>query len=210
VSRLGIVCHDLSTRRPRYFGTGVDPTITLSEAVRASASIPRLFPAVSVCADGDALNLTDGGLSDPLPLRFAQRPAMGATHIVVSDCRSGARGFTPGDPHVLWIRPSMPATGTLWSPHLGLRLTVGAGEAAVTADVLRVIKGWLTAGSPRPALTAASYWRTSRDRSTAPTLEDGIVYPMSARGDVTTFGPRCIPDAPWDAVGARRHCRHGL
>jgi hypothetical protein len=64
VSRLGIVCHDLSTRRPRYFGTGVDPTVTLSEAVRASASIPRLFPAVSVCPDGEALYLTDGGLSD--------------------------------------------------------------------------------------------------------------------------------------------------
>ena len=156
VSRLGIVCHDLLTRRPRYFGTGVDPTVTLSEAVRASASIPRLFPPVSVCPDGEALCLTDGGVSDPLPLTFAQRPAMGATHIVVSDCRSGASGGTPADTRVLWIRPSMPATGTLWSPHLGLRLTVGAGEAAVSADVLRVIKGWLTAGSPRPALTAAS------------------------------------------------------
>jgi hypothetical protein len=43
----------------------------------------------------------------------------------------------------------MRATGTLWSPRLGLRLTVAAGEAAVTADVLRVITGWLTAGSPR-------------------------------------------------------------
>ena len=156
MSRLGIVCHDLLTRRPRYFGTGVDPTVTLSEAVRASASIPRLFPAISVCPDGEALCLTDGGLSDPLPLTFAQQPAMGATHLVVSDCRSGARVFTPADTHVLWIRPSMPATGTLWSPRPGLRLTVGAGEAAVTADVLRVITGWLRAGSPPSALTAAS------------------------------------------------------
>jgi predicted acylesterase/phospholipase RssA len=156
VSRLGIVCHDLLTRRPRYFGTGVDQTVTLSEAVRASASIPRLFPAVSVCPDGDALCLTDGGVSDPLPLTFAQRPAMGATHIVVSDCRAGARLFTPADTHVVWIRPSMPATGTLWSPHRGLRLTVRAGEDAVTAEVLRVITGWLAAGSPPAALTAAS------------------------------------------------------
>lgn len=155
VRRLGIVCHDLLTRRPHYFGTGLDPTITLSEAVRASASIPQLFPAVSVCTDGERLDLTDGGVSDPLPLTFARLPVMGATHIVVSDCRS-AGDFPPVDTRVLWIRPSLPATGTLWSPRLGLRLTVGAGEAAVTADVLRVIKGWLTAGSKRPALTAAS------------------------------------------------------
>jgi NTE family protein len=156
VSRLGIVCHDLLTQRPRYFGTGVDPNVTLSEAVRASASIPRLFPAVSVWPDGEALYLTDGGLSDPLPLTFAQRPAMGATHIVVSDCRAGASVFTSADTNVLWIRPSMRATGTLWSPRPGLRLTVAAGEAAVTAEVLRVITGWLTAGSPPAALTAAS------------------------------------------------------
>jgi len=156
VSRLGIVCHDLSTRRPRYFGTGVDPTVTLRDAVRASASIPKLFPAVSVCPDGEVLYLTDGGLSDPLPLTFARQPSMGATHIVVSDCRAGARVFSPADTHVLWIRPSMPSMGTLWSPRRGLRVTVDAGEAAVTAEVLRVIEGWLTAGSPPPALISAS------------------------------------------------------
>jgi len=156
VSRLGIVCHDLLTRRPRYFGTDVDSIVTLSEAVRASASIPRLFPAVSVCRDGEALRLTDGGLTDPLPLTFAQRPSMGATHIVVSDCRAGARVSSPADNDVLWIRPSMPATGTLWSPRSGLRVTVDAGEAAVTAEVLRVIAGWLSGGSRQAALTAAS------------------------------------------------------
>ena len=156
VSRLGIVCHDLLTRRPRYFGTGVAPTIALSDAVRASASIPQLFPAVSVCSDGNALHLTDGGLSDSLPLAFARQPSMGATHFVVSDCRAGGRVFTPADAHVLWIRPSMPSTGTLWSPRRGLRVTVAAGEAAVTADVLRVIEGWLAAGSPPAVLASAS------------------------------------------------------
>lgn len=156
VSRLGIVCHDLLTRGPRYFATGVDSTVTLSEAVLASASIPPLFPAVSVCLNGEALYLTDGGLSDPLPLTFAQLPPMGATHIVVSDCRSGARVFNSADMHVLWIRPSMLATGRLWSPRSGLRVTVEAGEAAVTAEVLRVIAGWRPAGSSPAALTAES------------------------------------------------------
>ena len=89
------------------------------------------------------------------PVTFARQPSMGATHIVVSDCRAGARLSSPADTHVLWIRPSMPPTGTLWSPRPGLRVTVDAGETAVTAEALRVIAGWLTGGSPQAAFTAA-------------------------------------------------------
>ncbi len=154
VSRLGIVCHDLLTGRPRYFGTGVDSAVTLSEAVRASASIPRLFPGVSVGRGREVLHLTDGGVSDPLPMTFAKGPAMDATHLVVSDCTAVSRVLTPADPHVLWMRPALPDTGTLWSPRRGLRLTVAAGEAAVTPEALRVIAGWLAAGSPPKARTA--------------------------------------------------------
>jgi predicted acylesterase/phospholipase RssA len=155
VGRLGIVCHDVSARRPRYFGTGFDQSVTLHEVVRASASIPRLFPAVSVSAGGKALRLTDGGLSDPVPLTFAQRPAMGATHIIVSDCRWVARVRAPADTRTVWIRPLIRATGTLWSPREGLLATVRDGEAAVTGDVLRVIMRWLAAASPVATLTAA-------------------------------------------------------
>jgi NTE family protein len=147
VGRLGIVCHDLSAGRPRYFGTGCDQSVTLHEVVRASASIPRLFPAISVSLGGEGLRLTDGGLSDPVPLTFAQRPAMGATHIIVSDCRWVRRVSTPADTPTVWIRPPIRATGTLWSPRGGLLATVRDGEAAVTGEVLRVIMGWL-AGSP--------------------------------------------------------------
>ena len=45
VQALGIVCHDLLAGEPRYFGTGFEQGVGLHEAVRASASIPRLFPA---------------------------------------------------------------------------------------------------------------------------------------------------------------------
>jgi NTE family protein len=155
VSRLGIVCHDFSSGRPRYFGTGVDQSVTLNEVVRASASIPRLFPAVSVCPGGEPLRLTDGGLSDPVPLTFAQRPVIGATHIIVSDCRWIARDFAPANTRVVWIRPTISATGPLWSPRQGLRATVRDGEAAVTGEVMRVISGWLT-GSALATITAAS------------------------------------------------------
>jgi NTE family protein len=155
VVRLGIVCHDLSTGRPRYFGTGFDQSVTLAEVVRASASIPRLFPAVSVSPDGETHRLIDGGLSDPVPLTFAQRPAIGATHIIVSDCRWVKRVVrAPADTRTVWIRPRIRATGTLWSPREGLLATVRDGEAAVSGDVLRVIMGWLAADSPVATLTA--------------------------------------------------------
>ena len=148
VNRLGIVCHDLSTGRPRYFGTGFDQNVMLHEVVRASASIPRLFPVVSVSSGGDALRLTDGGLSDPVPLTFAQQPAMDATHIIVSDCRWLEKGVRPpADKRSVWSRPLIRATGTLWSPHEGLLATVREGEAAVSSEILRVILGWFGADS---------------------------------------------------------------
>ncbi len=155
VVRLGIVCHDLSTGRPRYFGTGFDQSVTLAEVVRASASIPRLFPAVSVSPNGETLRLVDGGLSDPVPLTFAKRPAMGATHIIISDCRCVERVVrAPDDTRTVWIRPLIRATGTLWSPREGLLATVRDGEDAVSGEVLRVIMGWLPADSPVDTLTA--------------------------------------------------------
>src|SRR5262245_43877545 len=55
VRRLGVVCHDLYSGRPRYFGTGVDEDVMLCDVVRASASIPHLFPAVPVRIGGEAL-----------------------------------------------------------------------------------------------------------------------------------------------------------
>ena len=146
VGRLGIVCHDLSAGRPRYFGTGFDQDVTLHEVVRASASIPRLFPAVSVTHGGEALRLTDGGLSDPVPVTFAKGPAIGATHVIVSDCRGVNRVCAPACPRTVWIRPQIRATGTLWSPRQGLLSTVCDGEAAVTDDVLHIISEWLAPG----------------------------------------------------------------
>jgi predicted acylesterase/phospholipase RssA len=152
VHRLGIVCHDLLSGRPRYFGTGCDQQVTLSDAVRASASIPSLFPVIPVASDSEPLRLTDGGVSDPVPVAFAQ--ALMATHIVVSDCCSiGARAAI--DSRAVWIRPRIRRTGVLWSPREGLLATVRDGETAVTNDVLEVIRRWLDARSFPSTLSAA-------------------------------------------------------
>jgi NTE family protein len=154
VKRLGIVCHDLVAGRPRSFGTGCDSGVTLREAVRASASIPALFPPVSVSSHGKTLRLTDGGLSDPVPVAFARQPEMGATHVIVSDCRWLKGNPAPTDPRTVWLCPQIRTTGTLWSRR-GLLTTVADGEAAVTPDVLRTIGGWLAEDSPVTAIAAS-------------------------------------------------------
>jgi NTE family protein len=145
VRRLGIVCHDLRTGRPRYFSTGSDRGLALSDAVRASASIPRLFPAIAVQCGQERLELTDGGVSDSVPLAFARSPAIGATHVIVSDCRWLGR-VPATDAATAWIRPRMLKTGTLWSPRRGLTSAVRDGEEAVTNAILDRIRSWAADG----------------------------------------------------------------
>lgn len=142
IEQLGIVCHDRVSRSPRYFCTGADHGVRLSEAVRASAAIPALFPALEVRCDGEALRLTDGGVSDPIPIAFAKGPAIGATHVIVSDCRWIGRCPAPQS-NTVWIRPRMRAIGTLWSPVSSLVSAVRDGELAVTDSIINEITGWL-------------------------------------------------------------------
>jgi NTE family protein len=138
---LGITCHDVDRGQPRYFWTGRRHNPNLSDVVRASASIPRLFPAVPVVCDEQEYRLVDGGISDPVPVAFARGPALGATHVIVSDCRW--IGHVPAvDQNTVWIRPRMARTGTLWSPRRGLLAAVSDGEAAVTDRVLSRIEAW--------------------------------------------------------------------
>ena len=141
VRRLGIVCHDRAAGRPRYFATGFDHGLSLNDAVRASASIPRLFPPVSVRCEEESFQLTDGGVSDPVPIAFARSPAIGATHVIVADCRWLGR-VPATDSTTVWIRPRMAHTGTLWSPRRGLLAAVRNGEAAVTEPVLARVRAW--------------------------------------------------------------------
>jgi len=140
VSALGIGCHDTRSGLPRYFATGATHGIALHEVVKASASIPVLFPAVAVETHGERWMLTDGGVSDPLPIAFARAAPLDATHVIVSDTRW--IGTTPRtDDRTVWIRPRMPGTGTLWTQR-GLAAAVDCGEKAVTADVVARVRAW--------------------------------------------------------------------
>ncbi len=149
VRQLGIVCHDTRERRPRYFTAALNRGPALSDLVRASASIPHLFPAVPVRCQGDEWRLTDGGVSDPVPLAFA-REVMCATLVIVSDCRWVGR-VPVVDRDTVWIRPHMAHTGTLWSPRHGLLASIAAGEAAVTGDVVARIERAGLSFDARPA-----------------------------------------------------------
>jgi len=145
VSRLGIGCHDVGRNLPRYFATGADHGVALHEVVKASASIPVLFPAVPVIAEGEHWLLTDGGVSDPVPIAFARQPPLAAKWVVVSDCRwIGSRPRI--DEHTAWIRPRLPGTATIYS-RWGLASAVRHGEHAVTPEVLARIRAWLPAGT---------------------------------------------------------------
>jgi NTE family protein len=142
VRALGIVCHDLRSGRPRYFATGRDHGVRLSDVVRASAAVPFLFPAKSVTCDEGDLLLTDGGVSDCLPMAFATQPPLSATHLIVSDCRWFPMHARAAVRDVIHVRPRFRDTGTLRAPTSTLLTAVREGAAAVTDDVLERIAGW--------------------------------------------------------------------
>jgi predicted acylesterase/phospholipase RssA len=116
--------------------------IALHEVVKASASIPMLFPPVAVDCEGERWLLTDGGISDSVPIELARRPPLLADRIIVSDCRW--IGIRPRvEEHMVWIRPRMPGTGIIWTRQ-GLASAVQRGEDAVTPQMLERIRAWLT------------------------------------------------------------------
>ena len=149
IQQLGIVCHDIRAGRPRYFTARLNRGPSLADLVKASASIPRLFPAVPVICQDHRWWLTDGGLSDPVPVAFA-RELTAATHVIVSDCRWLGNVPLTGEDTV-WIRPRMAGIGTLWSPRRGLAAAIEEGEAAVTDRVLARVEGWRDESPPQRA-----------------------------------------------------------
>ncbi len=145
VRGIGVACHDVASGRPCYFASGANRGVRLSDVVRASASIPFLLPPICVeCpSDETTLQLTDGGVSDCLPVAFAQRPPLGATHLIVSDCRWCAGRRPPSEERVVYVRPRLPSTGTLWAPASTLASAVREGQRALTSEMLHTIHGWV-------------------------------------------------------------------
>jgi predicted acylesterase/phospholipase RssA len=142
VQGIGIVCHDRATGRPSYFSTGQNRGARLSDVVRASASIPYLFPAIAVDCENESLRLTDGGVTDCLPIAFAERPPLSATHLIISDCRWLAAGPPQVAENLVYIRPRLFMTGTVWAPASALTTAVEQGARAVTDEMIERIRSW--------------------------------------------------------------------
>lgn len=153
VQAMGIVCHDVTRGRACYFSTGHHQDVRLSDVVRASASVPLLFPSRRVDCSGGSLLLTDGGVSDCLPIAFAQRPPLSATHLIVSDCRWFAGRPPETSEHLVYVRPRLFTTGTLWAPSSTLVEAVRQGAAAVSDEMLDRIGRWRNTADARARLS---------------------------------------------------------
>ena len=139
VSALGIVCHDLVTKRPLYVSSADTHGLPLAGIVRASAAIRPLYPAWSGEADGRPVRLVDGGYSETLPVKFARD--IGATHLIVSDCRRSNEKLRSDD-RTIYVRPAIRGFGIVPSVSFTLQEAVTAGEAAVTDAVIESARQW--------------------------------------------------------------------
>jgi NTE family protein len=143
LARLGIVCHDIDRNQPRYFSTLETCGVRLSDVARASAAVPGVMPPKTMMIGTDLVRLADGGLSDSLPVDFVRSPSLGATHVVVSDCRYSASAPPATSDSLIYLRPDLEGIRPLRAPGRALTKAIERGEAAVTADVVDQIHNWM-------------------------------------------------------------------
>jgi NTE family protein len=143
IRRLGIVCHDIERNRPRYFSTAESAAVRLADVACASAAVPGILPAQTIVRGTEVMILADGGISDSLPVEFARSPLIGATHVIVSDCRLVADARPAADDSLIYIRPDLDGIRPFFTGGAALIKAVSRGEAAVTGDVMERIQSWL-------------------------------------------------------------------
>lgn len=144
VTALGVVCHDQLRGTPVYFATGATHGARFADVVKASAAVPGLMPPREMAIETRRVRLVDGGLSDALPMAFARQ--LGATHLVVSDCRATSSSPSFGM-DVLYVRPSLDQLHTWRSPAGTLMEAVRLGEAAVREEHVDRIDAWRSSGA---------------------------------------------------------------
>lgn len=143
VQQLGIVCHDLIRKQPLYFSTADPRGARLADVARASAAVPGVLPSKALTLGGEEFRLVDGGLSDSLPIEFARSPELGATHVIVSDCRFAVASRPPASDTLVYIRPDLGDIRALHAPGRALLKAVRQGEAAVTPEIVQQMRRWL-------------------------------------------------------------------
>jgi len=163
VRRLGILTFDLRSREEMLVvgGPGLPASIGISDAVKASAAIPLLFPPLVSRSGGRTRFLADAGWFTAVPVERAFAPPLCARRVIAVDlslvvCLRQARWAywrsleTACGERLLVLRPDVRGRGTMISwPDDPARL-IDAGEAAVER-ALGTIRSWLGA---EPALRA--------------------------------------------------------
>ncbi len=145
---LGVVCHNVATGEPEYFSTAADRGAVLADVVRASSAMPHVFAPVPVECAEETLLLADGGISDCLPVEFARRPPLAATHVIVSDCRMLAGERPAATDRLIYVRPRLAGMSTLRASS-SLPAAVREGAAAVSVEVLKRLRSWTTSAPGR-------------------------------------------------------------
>jgi hypothetical protein len=67
---------------------------------------------------------------------------MGATHLIVSDCRYSASTLPATDDSLIYIRPDLDGLRPLRGPRTALIKAVSRGEAAVTPQIVERMRSW--------------------------------------------------------------------
>src|SRR6185295_7581755 len=163
VRRLGVLTFDLRTREELFVvgGPGLPSALRLSDAVKASAAIPALFPPLRTRMGDRALLLADPGWYTAVPVERAFAPPLQARRVIAVDLsliiclrqsrRSYWRALQAGcGSRLIVLRPEVRGCGTLVSwPSDPARL-IAAGEDAVQ-KALPVLRSWLREAAPGAA-----------------------------------------------------------
>jgi NTE family protein len=163
VRRLGILTFDLASFRELFIvgGPGHPAEVGLSEAVRASAAIPVLFPPLRARSGGRKRLLADAGWFTAVPVERAFAPPLCARRVIAVDLslrvclRQARRSYwrrleaACGD-RLLVLRPDVSGCGTMisWPGDPG-RL-IAAAETSVDRH-LGTIRSWLEQDGASPA-----------------------------------------------------------
>lgn len=163
VRRLGILAFDLRTREELFVlgGPGLPSTLRLSDAVKASAAIPALFPPLRARMGDRKLLLADGGWYTAVPVERAFAPPLRASRVIAVDLgliiclRQARRSYWRAlrescGSRLVVLRPEVRGSGTLVSwPSDPARL-IAAGEEAVQ-QALPILRSWLSEAAPGAA-----------------------------------------------------------
>jgi predicted acylesterase/phospholipase RssA len=168
VRRLGVLVYDLLGRREVLILGGPDrpAPLPLPTAVKASASIPGLFPPLTARLEGRRRWLCDPGWFTAVPLEHAFAPPLRARRVIAVDlglrvCRRQARpGYWDGvreacGDRLVVLRPRVEGSGTILPRRGDAERLAAAGEEAVES-VLPSLRAWERQDLGRPEGSSAS------------------------------------------------------